>query len=508
MLVVVTVLISRTMLTSRRKLLLAALQTLRRTPERGLNGQNRNATLSVSPRVCLHDVFTNIIVEGLEPGTPVTLRAAVRDDRMREVTSHAHYVASEKGTVKVSHDVSMGGSYTGVFPPGLLTTLRPAPGTFKYLRFTNKDVTSPIQVQFSLYEDHLPIEAHYPESSRSQPARPIASCWTERHLVGPGVRRIPVREGRIRGTLFLPPGPGPFPGVIDTFGGIGGLVETRSALLASRGFASLALAYFNYDDLPKTIGQFKLEYFEEAVEYLLAQPEVIPDRCGFISVSLSGFLGLACSSWMEKIKAVVTIGGLPFFAFARVTYKEKEYFGTSFDQRHLITMENGEVHARGHFSKFFEYEPSNVVPVEQADEETHFLMVGGEQDFWDCHKGLDVIQRRLSKHGRSDKLQTILYPGVGHIVEVPYSIHVLTSWQGDIWGNSKKQDGRAGFPTFWGGDPHSTCVAQVHLWNEMRSFLLHHVRDRSIWYQNLIEERVTTQKMHETQNLSERSRLE
>ena len=27
-----------------------------------------------------------------------------------------------------------------------------------------------------------------------------------------GVKRIPVGEGRIRGTLFLPPGEGPFPG--------------------------------------------------------------------------------------------------------------------------------------------------------------------------------------------------------------------------------------------------------------------------------------------------------
>ena len=27
-----------------------------------------------------------------------------------------------------------------------------------------------------------------------------------------GVQRISVREGRVRGTLFLPPGNGPFPG--------------------------------------------------------------------------------------------------------------------------------------------------------------------------------------------------------------------------------------------------------------------------------------------------------
>ena len=46
-------------------------------------------------------------------------------------------------------------------------------------------------------------------------------------------------------------GEGPFPGVIDLFGTAGGLTEYRSALLASRGFASFAQAYFDYDDLEK-----------------------------------------------------------------------------------------------------------------------------------------------------------------------------------------------------------------------------------------------------------------
>ena len=50
--------------------------------------------------------------------------------------------------------------------------------------------------------------------------------------------------------LFLCLGEGPFQGVIDMFGGSGGLIEFRAALLASRGFAALALAYFNYKDLP------------------------------------------------------------------------------------------------------------------------------------------------------------------------------------------------------------------------------------------------------------------
>ena len=41
-------------------------------------------------------------------------------------------------------------------------------------------------------------------------------------------------------------------GVMDLLGGTGGLVEFKASLLASRGFAALALAYFGYDDLPSS----------------------------------------------------------------------------------------------------------------------------------------------------------------------------------------------------------------------------------------------------------------
>ena len=58
------------------------------------------------------------------------------------------------------------------------------------------------------------------------------------------------------------PGAGPFPGVIDMFGTLGGCVEYRAALLATRGIAALALGFFNYLDLPKTLDDVPFEYFE------------------------------------------------------------------------------------------------------------------------------------------------------------------------------------------------------------------------------------------------------
>ena len=57
-------------------------------------------------------------------------------------------------------------------------------------------------------------------------------------------------------------GEGPHPGVIDMFGSAGGLMEIRSTLLASHGFAVLALPFFKYEDLPSTLEDVTFDYFE------------------------------------------------------------------------------------------------------------------------------------------------------------------------------------------------------------------------------------------------------
>lgn len=55
-------------------------------------------------------------------------------------------------------------------------------------------------------------------------------------------------------------------------------------MLASRGIASLALAIFDYDDLPSTIGDLDMDYFEEAIHVLLSFPEVGHVSCEFAVV--------------------------------------------------------------------------------------------------------------------------------------------------------------------------------------------------------------------------------
>ncbi len=57
-------------------------------------------------------------------------------------------------------------------------------------------------------------------------------------------------------------GVGPFPAIIDMYGGAGGIKEHRSALLAARGFAVLCLPYFGYKTLPKSVLDVDMSYFK------------------------------------------------------------------------------------------------------------------------------------------------------------------------------------------------------------------------------------------------------
>ena len=73
------------------------------------------------------------------------------------------------------------------------------------------------------------------------------------------MQRIAVQDCGFEAVLFLPDSTTPLP-VIVTLGGFrGGLQESRAEQLALEGFASLALAYFGYGDVPLTLDNIPLE---------------------------------------------------------------------------------------------------------------------------------------------------------------------------------------------------------------------------------------------------------
>lgn len=66
--------------------------------------------------------------------------------------------------------------------------------------------------------------------------------------------------------------------MIDIFGTIGGLLEYKASLLASRGFTTLALAWFDFEDLPKSLEDVDLNYFYVSMTPLLTSEAGSPAK--------------------------------------------------------------------------------------------------------------------------------------------------------------------------------------------------------------------------------------
>lgn len=251
-----------------------------------------------------------------------------------------------------------------------------------------------------------------------------------------------------------------------------------SAMLASRGFACLAIAYFNYDDLPKILTTMDLEYFEEAVEYLLKQPDVIPDRCGVLSSSKGASLGLAMGIHLPNVTAVVCIGGM-LVGDMDATYQGKDLWKAAkldaslydFDEQNLITIKENA------FKEKLTYDNPSMPPIETAAENTHFLLICGEEDGLRSKVPLEAMSRRMRLYGREGKCHTVVYSGAGHIIEPPYNTFSGYSIY-DLTGKKMILD--------WGGEPQGACKAQVDNWQNIMKFVEMHVRDRSPWYEQYV----------------------
>lgn len=154
------------------------------------------ATLSLEPagRSCWDEPLS-IAVRGLAPEQPVTLRAALRDEKGALFRAHARYRADAAGELDLARAPALGGSFAGLEPMGLLWAMEPER---PFWRLVKRDVQTPFVVELEV------LDGHEPDGGRQ-----LARAVHERHFMAPGVRRVPVREGRVRATLFLPPGEQP-----------------------------------------------------------------------------------------------------------------------------------------------------------------------------------------------------------------------------------------------------------------------------------------------------------
>eukprot|EP00066_Takifugu_rubripes_P006792 XP_003971843.2 PREDICTED: acyl-coenzyme A thioesterase 1-like isoform X2 [Takifugu rubripes] len=392
----------------------------------------------------IHTFFNKLVrvkVEGVAPHKSVELRSKVVDDRGMVFKASAFYRADENGSVDVCSAPSLSGSYTGVEPMGLFWSLAPE---ILHNKFTKKNVLSPTLVEI--------------QAVNGETGEVLVSETNERRYMMEGMKRIPVQEGRIRGVLFIPPGKGPFPGIMDLYTFGGGLSEPRASLLANEGYVVLALAYYGYQDLPKKPKMLDLEYFEEAVKYLRDHPEVKGPGIGLISISYSGGLAMAMSSFLPGITATVCINGCIGNTVLPLRYKDIVIPPLPPDTANVTFTDSGLVDIRDALpDPSSEESKASIFPIERAS--CRFLFAASEDDHnWNSVTSAKHAAAVLRDHG-NQAFDVVTYPKAGHFLEVPHMPFCPSGFHAAVGTN-----------VVFGGEPKAHCEAQLDLWEKVQEF--------------------------------------
>ncbi|XP_077386599.1 peroxisomal succinyl-coenzyme A thioesterase-like [Festucalex cinctus] len=415
--------------------------------------------LAANPVRGLVDDPISIQAGFLPPHHPVTLCTQMCSEDGDLWEAFGHYNTSADGTVNLARDHSVGGSYLGCKPMGLFWALQPAPGERDGLRLRKKNVETPFVVDISLLEGHV--------CPRERENAELAVATTERWYMAPGVQRIDIRQNGVVGTLFLPPGPGRFPAVLDLWGLGGGLAEYRSSLTASRGFASFSIAYMQHKDLTDHLDINASDaYMKKAFNILRNHPQICGNRIGIFGLSYGVYLALRMATHSNlNPSCLVCINGpigsnveiLKIFCKPKASESDQRFWPRN-KAGHLSFKD---ISSHEHYSPGTQFE-NLACPL---------MYISGEDD--QCFlstENSNLIEDGLKRAGKSHLFTSLSYPDAGHLIETPYTPHTRTS----LW-RSKPEKMLA----LWGGHTAAHAAAQEDSWRKILKFMDKNLRTRT-----------------------------
>lgn len=303
-----------------------------------------------------------------------------------------------------------------------------------------------------------------------------AQVRLERRLVSTGVTRRDVKTDGLVGTLFTPASPGPHPGVIVLSGESGGVWLSLAALLASRGYAALALGYFGMPGLPRYLVNIPVEYFERAVAWLL---ETVRPPDGFVAaigISRGGELALLLGASLPAISAVVayapsgvvfgpvgpaepddsawTRGGRPL---AHLGQHNRSVDWSAIDPKRIPIVERPLYESMLGDRDAVE---RSSIPVEQTKGPV-LLISGKADDQWPSSELAQIAYYRLQGNRHPYPFAHLSYDGAGHGLSFPYVPTTVTSYVHPLTRRRYSL----------GGHPAMTARANADSWPRVLAFL-------------------------------------
>ena len=394
-------------------------------------------------------------VEGCTPGGAVVVDATF-DLAGTAYRSSARFVADGGGVVDPAVAASTGGSYEGRDPLGLLWAADP----------TGPSATpmfDPVVVALSVTDEAT--GAH-------------GAGTVERHWLTGGATVVEVDDddAGVHGLYARPGGDGPFPSVVAFAGSGGGLGPAASwaPLLASRGVAVLAVAYFRFPKLPDQLLEIEVEVVDHAVSWLRRRPEVGAGARPFVMGQSRGseLALLAAAAWPDRIGGAVVFSasglawsalgqGGPLDAPAWTLAGEPVPYAPH-GAMPPAEPDGGALALTPLFEELLRHDAvtAAVIPVERIDGPV--LAVSGEDDaMWPSTVLTGIAEQRAHEHGSPRPFVHLRYPSAGHTAPGPPGVPVFVAVHHEL------VERRMAF----GGTRAGVAAARAASWPQVVAFL-------------------------------------
>ncbi|MDP9365471.1 MAG: hypothetical protein M3Q10_14815 [Chloroflexota bacterium] len=289
----------------------------------------------------------------------------------------------------------------------------------------------------------------------------------------------------LAGALFTPADGVVSAGVVVLGGSEGGMHEHDARVLAGKGFAALALAYFGAAGVPPVLKDVPLEYFSRAID-LLQHRGVRAGAVGLLGGSRGGEAALLAASRDERVGAVVSVVGSGVvtqgidFRLGRLDriLREPTNAWTSSGRPlpylpHLVSDDLADRIARGGTVALRDAYPAPPVDPVKLDEVSipverirgAVLLLSSRDDrMWNSAGLSQVAAERLRTHRHPYPWEHIVFEGAGHsIAGPPGQPQTSTTTPGP------------GVTFDLGGSPQRTTEARREAWERSVAFSWDHL---------------------------------
>ncbi|MFB6072463.1 MAG: acyl-CoA thioesterase/BAAT N-terminal domain-containing protein [Halobacterium sp.] len=242
------------------------------------------------------DDAIRISVTGLDPGERVTLEATFAD-LGTEWASDATFEADADGRVDLTEDEPVAGDYDGLYPMGLV-------------QFADRVGESPVDTRDGRETTDLKLAARVDGD--------VVAETTVRRRVAPNVdaRDLDPQTDGVAGTLYAPGEDGSHQGVVALHGSGGEPYGRKARVLASHGFAVLALRYFGGPDpVPEEFAEVPISYVGDAIARLRDCEAVATGDVGVVGASRGSELAALTASQRDDVGVVVAYAPSAFAWF-------------------------------------------------------------------------------------------------------------------------------------------------------------------------------------------------